>query len=295
MITIWSCHTYQCDGECGNTEVLNDLETELGTVVTFDNIEDRKEHLQSSDDLLTVDVIVWDLVSVAEPVTVDADRINQMFANINAAYEPVGIQFRMLKSNVYTDYFTFEDLAEDNYEKYYFEIIQNNSESIIDLYLVDHEKGLCFIDGNTRGCQKGKGFTSTGGWTSSIVIAKDDITDMKIPTHEFGHFFNLEHTFKGYDEKVNHDSCDAIGDYICDTPADPGDGYGAMVNYTDCEMYGVFDEEGIAYKPMINNYMGYFSACYMTPYAFTQGQIDRMKTFIYDEKRIGYLKTSEEL
>ncbi len=291
-----ACKTSQC-GECGNTDVLNDKEKEIiGTpAMDADNSEERIAILKGSDSPLTIDIVIWNIAAIDDPVIVRDDKLNQMLTNLNAAYAPLNIQFRLLDSRIYTDYFTFEDLAEDNYEKYYYNIIQHNTANTIDIYLVDHNKDLCFVTENARGCTKGKGFTSTGGWTSSIVIAKDDVTDMKVPIHEFGHFFNLEHTFKDYNASVDAANCEILGDSVCDTPADPGDGFGAMVNYTDCEMHGVYDINGQEYKPMINNYMAYFGACFMKPYEFTDGQISRMKTFIYSEKRYSYLKMQDEL
>lgn len=288
--------SYVCDGECGNTHVLNEMEDKMGekTQVEMD-MEERVEYLNASANPLIIDIKVWDIVDNIHPKPTEEGKVQQMLSNLNVAFEPVGITFRIIENNLFTQYLTFEDLAQDNYERYYFELIKNNSADVIDLYLVDHEEGLCYVEGNVRGCQKGKGFTSTGGWTSSIVLAKEDISDMKIPVHELGHFLNLEHTFNNFDESASGANCDQEGDQVCDTPVDPGDGFGAMVNYTDCEMYGVYDENGEPYKPMINNYMGYFGACFMIPYEFTQGQIDRMRDFLFSEKRITYLSTDEEI
>lgn len=292
----YGCNTYKCDGECANTEVLNEIEKEVGTVTPhiFD-MEARSAYLKASHEQLVMDLMIWDIVSPDNPQPIEQQKLDQMVVNLNESFATLNLRFRIIESHFYTQYYTFEDLAQDSYEKYYFELINNNSAGVIDIYLVDHETGLCYVEGNSRGCQKGKGFTSTGGWTSSIVLAKDDITDMKVPIHEMGHFLNLEHTFNNYDEIASGANCSTLGDYICDTPADPGDGYGAMVNYTDCEMYGVIDQYGIEYKPMINNYMGYFNACYMKPYDFTPGQLERMQLFLYDEKRINYLKTESEV
>lgn len=297
VFIVSSCKTYQCDGECANTSVLNEKEAELSDQFKVDEVlsVERKKALQNAEGPLTIDLIVWNITAVEDPVVITDQTIRQMIENLNSGYQQLNVQFRLLESRIYTEYFTFEDLAEDSYEKYYYNIIEYNTANVIDIYLVDHNKDLCYVTENARGCKKGKGFTSTGGWTSSIVIAKDDITDKKVPVHEFGHFFNLEHTFKDYNESANGKDCNILGDSVCDTPADPGDGFGAMVNYTDCEMHGVFDIDGQEFKPMINNYMGYFGACFMKPYKFTDGQIDRMREFLFSEKRISYLKLPEEL
>jgi len=297
LIMVSACKTYKCDGECANTDVLNDKEGEIigNSTIDAESSDERIASLKASDSPLTIDVIIWNIAAIDDPVIIKDSKIEQMLTNLNAGFAPLNIQFRLLDSRIYTEYFTFEDLAEDNYEKYYYNLIQYNTANVIDIYLVDHNKDLCFVTDNARGCKKGKGFTSTGGWTSSVVIAKVDVTDMKVPIHELGHFFNLEHTFKDYNEAADAADCQILGDSVCDTPADPGDGFGAMVNYSDCEMHGVYDVNGAEFKPMINNYMAYFGACFMQPYAFTDGQISRMQEFIYSEKRLSYLRLQEEL
>jgi len=50
-------------------------------------------------------------------------------------------------------------------------------------------------------------------------------------------------------------------------------------------MYGATDKNGKDYKPMINNYMGYYAPCYMKEYAFTAGQIASMKAFLFIFKK----------
>ncbi len=130
-----------------------------------------------------------------------------------------------------------------------------------------------------------------------MVRGKEDLSDTKIPIHELGHFFNLPHTHhEDYysmlvQELADGSECSQKGDFICDTPPDPDAAgiYDAIVNYTDCEMYGVYDENGAVYKPMINNFMGYYSACYMMPFLFTEGQYEVMRRFSKSGNRVGYL------
>ncbi|MBE7629619.1 M43 family zinc metalloprotease [Tenacibaculum piscium] len=78
-------------------------------------------------------------------------------------------------------------------------------------------------------------------------------------THEFGHFFNLIHTFQG--------GCTYPNDQVDDTPAEDKDVVGANCSPTrNCEGYFINYE----------NYMGYNGAadgCYRM---FTKGQTDRM-------------------
>ncbi|MCD8433192.1 T9SS type A sorting domain-containing protein [Tenacibaculum finnmarkense genomovar ulcerans] len=78
-------------------------------------------------------------------------------------------------------------------------------------------------------------------------------------THEFGHFFNLIHTFQG--------GCTATNDEVDDTPSEDKDVVGA-----NCSPTKNCNGEFINYE----NYMGYNGAadgCYRM---FTKGQTDRM-------------------
>ncbi len=239
------------------------------------------------------EIIVWNVVDSLNPVYAPDTKIKEMLDELNRVYKVANIQFEIREVNELTEYYTYESLVANDFSNYYNYLINYNTANVIDLYLVDHEPSLCYNDGRVRGCAKGRGFTNTGGWLSSIVIPKEDVANKKIPVHEFGHFFNLEHTHFNYKEQIAGLDCEKTGDQICDTPPDPGAGaYGAMVNYTDCEMYGAFDENGVAYKPMINNFMSYYAPCYMMEYKFTKEQINRMKNFALDAKRMEFVKSS---
>ncbi len=237
---------------------------------------------------------LWNIVDTIKPVMISNEQVATLLKDLNQAFGQADIGFELLSAqNIYDNYYTYEDLVADNYKYYYEDLVSNNTPDVIDLYLVDHAESLCYNDGRVRGCRKGHGFTMTGGWISSIVLAKEDINEKKIPIHEFGHFFNLEHTHADYEKQVSSAECKTTGDYLCDTPPDPGAAaYGAMVNFTDCEMYGAYDEDGIAFKPIINNYMGYYPPCYMKEYIFTEGQINRMKSFVQNEKRRTFVNGS---
>ncbi|CAM1333604.1 M43 family zinc metalloprotease [Tenacibaculum aestuariivivum] len=88
-------------------------------------------------------------------------------------------------------------------------------------------------------------------------------------THEFGHFFNLIHTFEG--------GCTYPNDEVDDTPAEDADVVGAnCAPVTNCEGNYVNYE----------NYMGYNGAadgCYRM---FTKGQTDRMLAALQHPARV---------
>ncbi|WP_353085034.1 zinc-dependent metalloprotease [Flavobacterium sp.] len=81
-------------------------------------------------------------------------------------------------------------------------------------------------------------------------------------THELGHFFNLDHTFKACDGS----NCATSGDKVCDTPS-------ADTPYYNCDPSGsVSTNCGTTQLTM--NYMDYVEDSCM--YMFTQGQVNRM-------------------
>ena len=84
-------------------------------------------------------------------------------------------------------------------------------------------------------------------------------------THELGHFFNLDHTFKACTTASN---CATAGDKVCDTPASNAAVYGCPTvgNTTKCTV-----------KTLTMNYMDYTNDACM--YMFTAGQATRMKAY----------------
>lgn len=114
--------------------------------------------------------------------------------------------------------------------------------------------------------------------------------------HEIGHYFSLLHThaFDGYStnistlELVDGSNCSTQGDFICDTPADPGL-YGRLAPYPVCAYIDSVsvDANGELYAPDINNYM-----CATYPNCitqFTQQQFERMSYCLGHER--AYLKS----
>ena len=84
-------------------------------------------------------------------------------------------------------------------------------------------------------------------------------------THELGHFFNLEHTFKACTTASN---CATAGDKVCDTPASNAAVFG-------CPAAGATTKCTV--KTLTMNYMDYTNDACM--YMFTTGQATRMKAF----------------
>ncbi|MBK9735376.1 MAG: T9SS type A sorting domain-containing protein [Saprospiraceae bacterium] len=156
------------------------------------------------------------------------------------------------------------------------------------------------------------GFYSPQG--DYIIIRKKELADQSnILSHEIGHFFNLRHTFYGWEgvpydktkhgetvtfntvpggiegiavELVNGSNCTTAADLICDTPPD----YNFGLTAGNCVFNKiVFDKNGDKVVPMKNNQMSYFSNC--DTFKFTEGQSNRMFTSVNSSSR-AYLRAN---
>lgn len=96
--------------------------------------------------------------------------------------------------------------------------------------------------------------------------------------HEMGHILGLSHTHVPSDnELVDGSNCTTAGDYLCDTPADPGLST-SNVN-SNCIYTGTAtDANGDPYNPLTNNFMSY--SRYTCRSAFTQQQVDKMNQYL---------------
>lgn len=117
-----------------------------------------------------------------------------------------------------------------------------------------------------------------------------------ILAHELGHFFSLIHTHvqntynpvPTTDELVNGSNCATAGDFICDTPADPGLYSFRIAPAPACQYIDTVttDINGDLYNPILNNFMSALSWCTND---FTPEQFSRM-AYIADH-HCAYLKT----
>ncbi len=147
-----------------------------------------------------------------------------------------------------------------------------------------------------------------------VVVRKKELVDRSNTlSHEIGHFFNLRHTFYGWEnapydrtkhgeqvtftsvpggisgvavELMNKSNCTNAADMICDTPPDYNFGFGA----TTCTFSKtVLDRNGDKVIPMTNNQMSYFLTC--DTFRFTEGQDSRMMNNFLSSTR-SYLSSS---
>lgn len=93
----------------------------------------------------------------------------------------------------------------------------------------------------------------------ALYIGRPQSNTTSLP-HEMGHCLNLFHThhiFNCY-ELVNGSNCVTCGDYVCDTPADPGLYTNMYWVNSNCSYIGTFrDQNGSTYNPDTRNFMSY--------------------------------------
>ncbi|MDX1913762.1 MAG: T9SS type A sorting domain-containing protein [Saprospiraceae bacterium] len=236
-------------------------------------------------------------------------KILEQLCALNAAYEPVNIQF-YLSEHTNPAYGLFnKSINNDN--------VYNNQSNALLMNLRRHPNAI-----NVYVVQE----PTSGNNNPGIVLAyysplHDWIVSRKTETngnqpnstmpHEVGHFFSLPHTFFGYEpnpfdaadptwpnapviapvgqgvttERQNGTNCATAADEICDTPPDYN--FGLITNGCVYSA-GARDPLGTTVTPMEENYMGYFNGC---NYAFTQDQMDIMNADLNSSSR-NYLDNS---
>lgn len=167
------------------------------------------------------------------------------------------------------------------------------------------------LDNNTSGGTTLGFYSSQGDY---IVVRKQELAGKtNTLSHEIGHFFNLRHTFYGWEgapynkdihgeivafntvpggipniqvELVDGSNCEVAADMICDTPPD----YNFGLTAGNCSFSTVvFDKNEERVIPMKENQMGYFQDC--DTFRFTEGQTNRMLTNFNSTTR-SYIRSS---
>lgn len=202
--------------------------------------------------------------------------------NLNATFKDVGFKFHLEQTDLIVSTVSIEDLSENSFNLYDSFSKKNDLDNMLTVYVLDHKKEFC--ETSPEGwlsCGRVGGFSYIlSDRTNNIVISRFDLEDPKIVAHEFGHFFGLYHTFEEQisgKDTFDLAECHLTGDRICDTPPDPGTLYEVYVNYFNCEMVGLQDDNKNDYKPLISNVMSYYKPCYLKEYEFTPQQIELMK------------------
>lgn len=202
---------------------------------------------------LFMHIIVVDNTPTSTPgqLQVMVDEANQYFAPVNMHFTICGFDYVFLGPN------------QSGWGPGFMTFLQNNyyHDGYINVYTTDY---IPFAGGVAT-------FPSPGS-PDMIIITGDffvpAVTDHDrggVLAHELGHIFSLVHTFSNMagpvatDELVDGSNCSIAGDFICDTPADPGltavpNRVDSLCNYTDT-IYT--DANGDLFQPDTRNIMSF--------------------------------------
>ncbi len=195
--------------------------------------------------------------------------IKTAVAQLNTDFNPICVSFEICEFR-YIDNFQYDSLVIKN--EFGQLITEYHDSSRINLFYVDKIVDKGFPPGYAT--FDGIGKNSVGG----VVCTKTSVTLRATLSHEMGHFFGLENTFKGSGiELVDGGNCTTKGDKICDTPADPyvdGDPPSMYVDNT-CRFISMKkDANGDYYTPEVGNIMSnYPDACICS---FSNDQFKKM-------------------
>lgn len=189
------------------------------------------------------------------PVT-DA-TIAQAMASMNGYFQNAGLRFfqcaapKFINDNIFLNY----SIGQQSQL-----VAKSYVEKVVNIYCVGT------IEGGTIA-----GYTYLpGSGQPDIIVMDDGVLATATLTHEMGHYFGLLHTHgssncsasaSATNELVNGSNCTEGGDYICDTPADPGllgPNCGQSQVDVNCGYIGsARDANGQLYTPDVRNIMSY--------------------------------------
>ncbi len=231
---------------------------------------------------------------------IDVKKALSQLKLLNQQYEPLGITFYLPDSKldllnnsaVYTDHFSTQSSV--------MQLVRDSK--AINVWVVESAD-----DGS--GSSGGTTLAYYSPFRDWVVVSKGNFTDASVLAHELGHFFDMLHTFNGWDgeprdeadwltpapnispggvptERADSSNCETAGDYICDTPAD----YNLGLGWPNCNFDAVvLDPVSDTLAPEESLFMGYFLNCPADEYYFSDMQIDLMLADLASSQR-NYLR-----
>ena len=206
-------------------------------------------------------------------------------SNLNANFNPLGINFLWDGCTTYIDNDNYYNVPGSTFDALY-EIMYSGTNNLpISLLRTDGIGIVLYPDSHPDilGLAETRRTIVSGTWDGIPTGLSGALT------HEMGHIFGLVHTHYNcevgsWDLIGDNVGCGFAGDYICDTPVDPG------INFNvdeDCNWTRVAPDEDFCdmapepienYNPSTRNYMAYVPPRCMTE--FTSQQAFRMRNII---------------
>lgn len=271
----------RADSSCTTTCGLAGDERENTELVHLQIRNDSIQQIKDLGEIKRIPLRVAIVQEDSQTVEIKEIVIQRAIDNLNKSFKATNFVFYLARTEIIISTLKLEELSDNLYEKYNAFSDKYDDKDLLSIYIFDHKDDFCVVSPTTVSCGRTGGFSYIlSDRTSNIVMSRFDITDIKVVSHEMGHFWGLYHTFEetafGKDD-FSKDKCKVLGDRICDTPPDPGPIFEVYINYVACEYQYLKNDAGIPYKPQVENYMSYYKPCYLKDFKFTPGQVAVMK------------------
>lgn len=233
----------QSKDECGSVPSQEYLDYLEGSLIEREALVDKyyKERLLGRVTNASIPVQFHvSRTTEGEAAAVSEADLLKVIDNINASFLPMGISFSSCgQTKFIDDTFLHNNFNRDIHDQL---LDQYDSKFILNIYFFAN---LIGVNGYARFPED---------QVDRIVITSERVLTSTVE-HELGHYFSLLHTYETSrgDELVSGENCRVAGDFICDTPPDPGD----RSDFNACVYVGTAaDAAGDVYAPDGFNYMG---------------------------------------